>query len=134
MRRGRHHGTAGFTLLEVLVALAIVAVSLSAIGALVATNARGTRALDQRLALTASARAVLADLTLRDDLSSGRLSGEVAGHRWRADVKSLPVAPRDARQPPPWLPQEVTLQVEAPDGQSLRLDTIRLRRNADAAR
>jgi len=41
---------AGFTLIEALVALAVVAASLTAIGSVMATNIRGTRALGQRLA------------------------------------------------------------------------------------
>ena len=38
---------AGFTLIEVLVALAVVAVSLVAIGSVMSTNMRGVKALEQ---------------------------------------------------------------------------------------
>jgi general secretion pathway protein I len=127
-------GTAGFTLLEVLVALAVVAASLAAIGALVAANVRGTRALDQRLALMETARAVLAGLPPRDALVPGSLTGEIAGHRWRVDVSPLAIPAADPRRPPPWLPQAVTVRVEAPSGQVVRLDTVRLRRNEGAAK
>src|ERR1700739_1440188 len=40
----RDHARAGFTLIEVVVALALVAVALTAIRALIATTIRGTRA------------------------------------------------------------------------------------------
>ena len=50
--------TAGFTLIEVLVALAIVAVSLSAIGQLVATTARGARSMEEHLTRLETAREI----------------------------------------------------------------------------
>ena len=43
----RRHGEAGFTLIEVLVALAVLAVALAAIGSLMATTVRGTRSIDR---------------------------------------------------------------------------------------
>ena len=43
-------GNAGFTLIEVLVALAVVAASLAAIGTLIATSVRGARAVEQHVA------------------------------------------------------------------------------------
>jgi len=39
----RDHASAGFTLIEVVVALALIAVALTAIGSLIATTIRGTR-------------------------------------------------------------------------------------------
>ena len=47
----RDHARAGFTLIEVVVALALIAVALTAIGSLIATTIRGTRSLDQHLSL-----------------------------------------------------------------------------------
>ena len=47
----RRKGTEGFTLVEVLVALAVVAISLSAIGSLVAVTVRGVRSVGGHLAL-----------------------------------------------------------------------------------
>jgi len=120
-------GEAGFTLLEVLVALALVAGSLVAIGAVVAANARATRAIDQRLALVETARVVLAGLPGQDELVPGSITGEIDGHRWRVDVQPLPMPAADPRQPAPWEPQAVVVRVEAPSGQIVRLDTVRLR-------
>jgi general secretion pathway protein I len=114
----------GFTLIEALVALALIAASLAAIAGLMAANARATRVLDQRLALMETARTVLAGLPARNQLVPGSITGETSGHRWRVDVGALAVddAPRS-----PWLPQVVTVRVEAPTGQLVRLDTVRLR-------
>jgi len=125
---------AGFTLLEVLVALALVAGSLVAIGAVVAANARATRTIDQRLALMETARAVLAGLPDGNELVPGSLTGEIAGHRWRVDVQPLPTPTVDPRRPAPWEPQAVVVRVEAPSGQIVRLDTVRLRASQAARR
>ncbi len=133
-RRRDHCGAAGFTLLEVLVALALVAGSLAVIGALIATNVRATRALDQRLALMETTRAILAGLPARGDLVPGSFTGETAGHRWRVDVRPFAAEAVDPRRPAPWLPQAVTVRVEAPTGQFVRIDTVRLRRGDGAAK
>jgi general secretion pathway protein I len=124
-RRSRRH-EAGFTLIEALVALAIVAVSVTAIGSVVAANIRGTRALGQRLALVETTRAILADLPDREHLASGNLLGEYAGHRWRVDVAPLAADFVDLSRPGPWMPQAVVVNVRSPGGRVLRIDTVRL--------
>ena len=128
-RHNDDDGTGGFTLLEVLVALALVAGGLSAIGGLVATNIRATRALDQRLALTETARAVLAALPDPKDLAPGSTTGEIGGHRWRVDVRPLAGAATDSADFTLWQPLALAIRVEAPTGQVLRMDTVRLHRN-----
>jgi general secretion pathway protein I len=119
--------SAGFTLIEALVALAVLAVSLSAIGSLLATNIRATRALDQRLALAATTRAILAGLPDRTDFAVGNSAGEIAGHRWRLDVLPFVADLVDPRRATPWVPQAVVLRVQSPTGEVLRMDTVRLR-------
>lgn len=121
-------GTAGFSLVEALVALAVVAVALTAIGSLIATTVRNTRWLDQRLALVETARAIETGLPDRRRLAPGSLTGEVAFHRWRLDVGPYPVAEPDPRRPPPWIPLTVVIRVQAPGGQILQLDSVRLQR------
>ena len=120
--------SAGFTLIEVLVALAVLAVSLTAIGSLVASNIRATRALDQRLALAATARAILTGLPDREELALSGSSGEVAGHRWRFDILPFVADFIDPSRATAWVPQAVVLRVQSPSGQVLRIDTVRLRR------
>jgi general secretion pathway protein I len=119
---------AGFALIEVLVALAVVALSLAAIGSLVAANIRATRDLDQRLALVETTRAILTGMPDREQLAPGNLSGEIADHRWRLDVLQFVANFIDPGQATPWVPQTVVLRVQSPGGQMLRLDTVRLRR------
>jgi general secretion pathway protein I len=122
---------AGFTLIEVLVALAVVAVSLTAIGSLVATNASGTRALDQRLALVETARAILTGLPDRDQIVRGSLSGEYNHHHWQADTVPFAADFIDPNRPAPWTPEAIVVRVKSPSGQMLRIDTVRLRRGGN---
>jgi general secretion pathway protein I len=129
-RRGR--AVAGFTLIEVLVALTVVAISLAAIGSLIATTIRGVRSLDTRLALIETARAVVTGLPDREELAPGNFSGDLAGHRWRVDVLPflIDAIAIDTQNPTPWTPQTVVVRVQSPAGPILQLNTVRLRRKA----
>ena len=127
----RDSARAGFTLIEVVVALALVMVALTAIGALIATTIRGTRSLDQHLSLAETARAVEAALPGRDQLIAGTTSGEMAGHRWRVDVLPFRGNIVDPRLPTPWVPQTVVITVRAPDGPVLQINTVRLQRRVE---
>jgi general secretion pathway protein I len=115
-------------LIEVVIALAIIAVSLTAIGSLMAANVRGVRAIDRHLALVETARAVETALPDRRDLGAGDLSGDIAGNRWRVDVAPLVSNLVDPRLPTPFVPHAVTIRVQSPGGAVLRIDTVRLRR------
>ena len=127
MSRRSCSDVAGFTLIEVLVALAIVAAVLSSIGAVIATSVKGTRSIDQRLALTGAAETLLAELPARNLLKPGRQSGELAGHRWRIDVSPMNTSVADdAPQNPRFVPLAVTLRLQAPDGPAIQLTTVRL--------
>ena len=122
----------GFTMIESLVALTVVAVCLTALGTLIASNIRATQTVSDRLSLLETARAVLAALPDREQLALGDSRGEIAGIQWRVDVLPFAadfVAPAGTS---PWGPQDVVIRVQSPTGQILRLDTVRLQRNADS--
>ena len=119
--------SAGFTIIEALVALAVVAASLAAIGAVIATSVRGVRSLEQRVALVETTRAVASGLPKRDELAAGGFTGEAMGHRWRVDVTPLSAAAGPtAKNKAAWLPQLVTITVRSPSGATLQVDTVRL--------
>lgn len=124
---------AGFTMIEALVALVVIAVSLVAIGSLIAVNVRSTEAAEQRLAMDQTAQALLTALPDRNDLTLGESRGEVADERWRIDVLPFAADFIDPGNPTPWVPQAVILRVQSPNGSILRIDTVRLRSNRTAA-
>jgi general secretion pathway protein I len=126
-RKSCSDGTAGFTLIEALVALAIVAAVLGSIGAVIATTVKGTRGIDQRLALGGTAETLLAALPARTLLKPGRQSGETAGHRWRIDVAPMNVAvASEAPQTQRFVPLAVTMRIQAPGGPAMQVTTVRL--------
>ena len=126
-RKNYSDGTRGFTLIEALVALAIVAAVLGSIGTVIATTVKGTRGIDQRLELSGTAESLLAALPARTLLKPGRQSGELAGHRWRIDVLPMNVAvASDAPQTGRFVPLAVTMRLQAPGGPAMQVTTVRL--------
>jgi general secretion pathway protein I len=136
VRRARawRHGAAhtgvcaGFTLIEVVVALAVVAITLTAIGAVATTSARGTRSLEQHLALIETTRIVAATLPKDNEAALDGLSGEILGHRWR--IALAPFVGSGINQIPdsPWIPLTVVVRVRSPSGAVYGFETVRLQR------
>jgi general secretion pathway protein I len=121
--------TAGFTLIEALVALAIVAVALTSIGSLIASNALGVRSIDNRITRLEAARAIMTALPAREMLVGGTSSGEFANHAWRLDVS--PFAGRINTQiPAKWIPQTLVLTIKSHGGAAMEINTVRLQRSA----
>jgi general secretion pathway protein I len=123
-RKSSCNGEAGFTLIEALVALAIIAIALGSIGTVIAATVKGTRTIDQKLALSGAAETLLSTLPPRGLLKPGRQSGQLTGHRWRLDVVPTNVGeiPPEAR----FVPLTVNLRLQAPGGQAMQLTTVRL--------
>jgi general secretion pathway protein I len=119
--------TAGFTLIEVLVAIAVVAVTIAAIGSVTMTATRGVQTLEQHLALMETIRTVAATLPARDQRVPGTLVGEIYGHRWRLDA--LPYTGGGIAPIPnsPWYPETLRIQVQSPSGAVVGVETTRLR-------
>ena len=123
-RKSCSNGAAGFTLIEALVALAIVAAVLSSIAAVIGTTVKGTRSIDARLALSGTAESLLAALPSRDLLKPGRQSGQMAGHLWRIDIS--PMNAGDAAPGQRFVPLAVNMRLQAPDGPIMQITTVRL--------
>ena len=124
----RADGCAGFTLIEAVVALAVVAITLTAIGAVATTSARGTRSLEQHLALVETTRIVAATLPKDEQVALDGLSGEILGHRWR--IALAPFVGSGINQIPdsPWIPLTVVVRVRSPSGAVYGFETVRLQR------
>ena len=128
-RRGR--ASSGFTLVEVLVTLAVLAISLGAIGSLMSANMRAVGALERHLSLTETGRALWTALPDRNGPAIESLSGELAGQRWRLIGQPYADGFVDKASPSPWEPRFVTLRVLSPTGAMLQIETVRLQRRAD---
>ena len=125
MSRRSCSDTAGFTLIEALVALAIIAIVLGTIGSVISVTTKGTRSIDQHLALSGTAETLLADLPARALLKPGRQSGELAGSRWRVDVAPMNVPggnPATGR----FVPLAVNLRLQRADGSAIQITTVKL--------
>jgi general secretion pathway protein I len=118
---------AGFTIIEVLIALAVVAVSILAIGSVMSTSLRGVRVMEQHVTLTETARAVMAaELPPRARLGFGSLAGKTNGLPWRIDVSPLGEEWLAASADATWIPALVRIEVRAPSGAVSDLKTVRL--------
>ena len=122
----------GFTLIEALVALAIIAAVLGSIGAVIGTSVQGIRTIDQRLALSGAAETVLAGLPARGALQLGRQSGVLAGHRWLLDVAPINMPPEDNAPPSRFVPLAVNMRMQGPGGAQIQVTTVRLVANTAA--
>lgn len=120
---------AGFTIIEVLTALAIFALSIVAIGHVMSTNARGVRTLEDHVALAQTTQAVFAAaIPLHEDLAPGRLTGNINDHRWQVDIAPFAGRAMNDRGEAAWIPAQVRVHVRSPSGAAIELETVRLMR------
>jgi general secretion pathway protein I len=118
---------AGFTIIEVLVALAVVAVSIVAIGSVMSTNVRGVRSLEQHVTLMQAVRTIAAtEVPSREKIGFGTWSGRTSDHQWRIDVSPMGEEWSASGSDIAWIPALVRLQVRSPSGAVASLDTVRL--------
>ncbi|MEA2839430.1 MAG: ral secretion pathway protein [Methylobacteriaceae bacterium] len=119
----------GFTLIEVLIALVVVAISLAALASLMSSNRRVAASLDTHLSLVETARGIETALPDRAALA-GNSVGESGDYRWGVFVRPFVSNLVDPQLPTRWIPQAVTIRVQSPEGVSLQVDTVRLQARA----
>jgi general secretion pathway protein I len=118
---------AGFTIIEVLIALAVVAVCLVSIGSVMSINARGVRSLEQHVVLMQTARSVMTTgIPPRAELGPGALTGQLNDHRWQIEIGPLAGDRLVPNADVTWIPQLVKIHVQSPSGGAFDLETIRL--------
>ncbi|HZZ63081.1 MAG TPA: prepilin-type N-terminal cleavage/methylation domain-containing protein [Roseiarcus sp.] len=116
----------GFTLIEALAAIAVVATGLAAIGGLADSSLRSDLHTRRHLAQIFATREIIAGLPRRDALPFGYLSGVLNGHEWR--IHSTLMQTTAAAGAAEWVPQGIALLVRSPYGSTIEIDTIRMRR------
>ena len=121
-------GTAGFTLIEALAALAVMGAGLAAIGPLVSSSLRAGLYAERHLAEIETARKVMAGMPSREALPVGSLTGVLDAHDWRIDSTLIgaPAVVGDTL----WVPQRIEVSIRSPSGAIVKVDTIRLRGQA----
>lgn len=86
-RRRRRYRSRGFTLLEVIVAIAILAVFMGAMMRVFSTGLRGLGAAEARTVATLLAESKLSTIGIETPLVVGETSGDFErGYRWQASV------------------------------------------------
>jgi general secretion pathway protein I len=127
-RLGRRRASGGFTLIEALVAIVILALSLSALLSAHNTGLRGAATVDDHLRARLLAQSLLAEWS-RHRAPHAPARGQNGRFTWTVSVSPFQgaVAPKgdDAG---PWMLHELTVTVEWPHRRQIRLNTLRLLR------
>jgi general secretion pathway protein I len=122
---------AGFTLIEVLIALAVVSICLVSIGAVVSANVRGVREIETRVTMVAQMRSLLVSAApRRDRLLPGVSGGALPAGRWTMQVSPLGDGWDVPTAQSGWLPELVALRVRSASGAIVDVHTVRLARVA----
>ena len=117
----------GFTLVEVLVALAILTIALSGLMQVFSTGMRATVAAEQRTVAVLLARSLLAAIGIEEPLQAGESSGEWDdGYRWTTVVSAEPAAQETARAQSPHHVSVTISWGEAGRGGSVSLEGLAL--------
>jgi general secretion pathway protein I len=123
-------GAAGFTLVEALAALTVMAIAMTAIGALANSSMRASLYVGRHLAAIETARKIIAAMPSRKDLAEASLTGILDNHQWRIDSAPFPNALVPPGAPTVWEPQQLALRVLSPSGAIVEIDTVRLKKRA----
>ena len=114
---------AGFTLMEALAALTVLAASLGALAELTHQTARKVHFAERRIELVATARKALAAAPADGAIAEGVTQGELNGERWTMTVSPYPTESASL-----WEPMLVRIEVRNGEGERVEVDTVRLRR------
>ena len=117
---------AGFTLVEVLVALAVCGALVAAMSPVFGWNIMQSRQAATRLSMAAAERSLLEALPGRGQLKTGLASGTLGDISWRMNV--LPMRASEQGIETNWLPYRINVQMVGPDGITGGFETIRLGR------
>lgn len=121
---------AGFTLIEVLVAFALLALALAVALPQIGEGLNGTAAAEQRANALLYAETKLTMLKTDPDLKAGESEGDLpAGYRWRATVSRYGKKTQLGFEAPPVTAWQIAVTVRWPgarEGQGVRLVTVHL--------
>ena len=130
---GRRSG--GFTLIEVLVAFIVLAISLGALFQIFSTGMRASRSAEEYTRATLLAESRLAAIGITGALEEGETAGEYEdGYNWRVAIRRYRLEGQEEEGlPPPIEAYEVVVTVAWDQGsgeRSVSLTTLRLKSGA----
>ena len=121
-------GQAGFTLLEALVALALILAFAAVLGPHLSQARRIMVHAEGRVAAQVLLRSLLDAPFDRTSLANAVRKGEASGLRWRIVAEPVLAAAPGTPDQPRWLPYRVTASVAWSSDQVITAETIRLGR------
>ena len=127
-RRDDGKGQAGFTLLEALVALALILAFAAVLGPHLSQARRIMEHAEGRVAAQVLLRSLLDAPYDRSGLVNASRHGETGALRWRIVAEPVVAAAPGAPDRPNWLPYRVTASVAWGSDQVITAETIRLGR------
>ncbi len=127
-RRDDRKGQAGFTLLEALVALALVLAFAAVLGPHLSQARRIMSHAEGRVAAQVLLRSLLDAPFNRTSLANASRKGEAGELRWHIVADPVLAAAPGAPDQPRWLPYRVTASVAWGTAQVITAETIRLGR------
>jgi general secretion pathway protein I len=117
---------AGFTLLEVVVAVAILALSLGAVMRIFGTGLRSLEAAERHTIATLHAQSKLDEMGIEEPLAAGETAGSFErGYRWRASVSPYSEPDFEADAATGMTAYQVSVTVTWDEGE-VALTTLRL--------
>jgi type II secretory pathway pseudopilin PulG len=123
----RDRAAAGFTLIEALVALALILAFAAVIGPLMFQARAMVGNADRRIAAQVLLRSLI-DAPFDRSKAAQVSEGETQGLRWRIVGEPVFVAALPSRQGDAWAPIRVTVTVSWAPGQEVSAETLRLMR------
>jgi len=117
----------GFTLIEIIVALAILAVALGTLFQAFSTGLRATAVADRQAAAVMLAQSLLDRIGQDIPLAAGEQAGvSEDGMHWSIAIVPSPLIALDRRADSPLLPFDVAVTIAGDGGRPLTLTTLRL--------